>query len=221
MQRVATGWEAKLCIAVDLLLVLDALFPLLSEFYATQCGTRLRLAQEVFGGSWDALISGRTDLVIGAPSDGPPGGGYMARALGNMDLVFVVAPQHPLATAEEPVREDDILQYRAIAVADTSRHLAPRTAGLLSGQAVLTLPNLRAKRYPLRAGLGVGHLPRWLVAEDVAAGRLLVKRLEGHVAPVPLSLAWRSDHQGKALQWFVDSAFNTTTRSRLLGAGNL
>ncbi len=188
MQRVATGWEAKLCIAVDLLLVLDALFPLLSEFYATQCGTRLRLAQEVFGGSWDALISGRADLVIGAPSDGPPGGGYMARALGNMDLVFVVAP---------------------------------RTAGLLSGQAVLTLPNLRAKRDPLRVGLGVSHLPRWLVAEDVAAGRLLVKRLEGHVAPVPLSLAWRSDHQGKALQWFVDSAFNTTTRSRLLGAGNL
>ena len=71
VKRVATGYEVELRIAVDDLVPMERLFPLLDEFYRSTCGTRLKLLTEVYGGAWDALVSGRADLVIGAPSDGP------------------------------------------------------------------------------------------------------------------------------------------------------
>jgi len=67
VKRVATGWEAELNIAYDDVLPATRLLPLIAEFYRAASGTRLRIASEVLGGCWDALVSGRADLVIAAP----------------------------------------------------------------------------------------------------------------------------------------------------------
>ena len=48
--------------------------------------TRLRLSREVLGGAWDALAEGRADLVLGAPGDAPPGGGYRLRVLAEVTM---------------------------------------------------------------------------------------------------------------------------------------
>ena len=66
VKRVAKGWETELRIAVDNLIPIDNLFALFERFYQTDCGTRLRVTKEVLGGSWEALINNRVDLVIGA-----------------------------------------------------------------------------------------------------------------------------------------------------------
>ena len=63
------------------------------------------------GGCWDALVSGRADLVIGASGDVPPGSEYAIRPLGQMKFVFVVSPHHPLAKMPEPLKNIDILKY--------------------------------------------------------------------------------------------------------------
>ncbi|MCW5604382.1 MAG: LysR family transcriptional regulator, partial [Burkholderiales bacterium] len=97
VKRVATGWEADLRIAYDDVIPIEAVLALADEFHREECGTRLRIASEVLGGCWDALVSGRADLVIGAPGDGPAGGGYTVRPLGEVEWVFAVAPTHPLA----------------------------------------------------------------------------------------------------------------------------
>ena len=89
----------------------------------------LRIGAEVFGGCWDALASGRADIVIGAPGDGPAGGGYTVRSLGDVEWVFAVAPGHALASVPEPLRADDIQLHRAASAADSSRNLPPRTSG--------------------------------------------------------------------------------------------
>jgi DNA-binding transcriptional LysR family regulator len=203
VKRVATGWEAELRIAVDHLIPLGNVFPLLTELYHQECGTRLHLQREVYGGSWDALISCRADLAIGATGEGPPGGGYAAHPLGTLDLVFAVAPGHPLAALPEPLKREDILAHRAIAAADSSRNLSPRTAGLLSGQDVLTLPDMQTKLEAQRLGLGIGYIPRPLAEAEAAAGRLLIKRVEEAQPHAALFIAWRTEHKGKALQWFL------------------
>src|SRR4030065_29222 len=59
VKRVATGYEVELRIAVDDLVPMERLFPLLDEFYRSTCGTRLKLLTEVYGGAWDALGRGR------------------------------------------------------------------------------------------------------------------------------------------------------------------
>lgn len=202
-QRVAHGWEAELRIAVSDLIPLTSIYPLVQRFYQTDCGTRLRISTEVLGGGWDALFTGRADLIVGADGEGPPGGGYAVHPWAEVQFVFAVAPQHPLAASPEPLTSAELLRHRAISAADSSRHLAPRTVGLLSGQDVLTVPDTAAKLRAQRLGVGVGFVPRHLVQEDFAQGTLVAKQVEEEKPKALLSLAWRTSHRGKALHWFV------------------
>jgi DNA-binding transcriptional LysR family regulator len=57
VKRIATGWEHELRIAVEAVLDVNALWPLVGDFYKELSGTRLRLATEVLGGCWDALAT--------------------------------------------------------------------------------------------------------------------------------------------------------------------
>ena len=204
VQRVATGYETELTIAVSDVIGTERLFPLLEDFYREPCGTEVKLINEVYGGSWDALVTGRADLSIGAPGEGPAGGGYSVRPMGLLEFVFAVAPNHPLAQLPEPLSSQAILQYRAISAADSSRHLAPRTSGLLTGQEVLSVPDMRAKLAAHVAGLGVGYLPLRLAREAVQAGQLVIRQVAEPKPAIPLHLAWRTDHAGRALAWFVE-----------------
>jgi len=205
VKRVATGWESELAIAVDGVIDMNALYPLASQFYANDCGTRLRLLSETLGGTWDALVSGRADLVIGAPGDAPAGGGFGSLVLGTVGFAFVLAPGHALAARPEPLAASDILAHRAIAVADTARNLPARTTGLLSGQDVFTVPTMLAKLEAHRAGLGVGYLPEGLARNEQAAGRLLIRVVAEPKPEGTLFVAWRSANRGRALAWWIEA----------------
>ena len=204
VKRVATGWETELRIAIDSLIPLEYLYPLIERFYAADSGTQLRLSKEVLGGSWEALINNRVDLVVGASGDSPPSSMYSTHTLGSIEMVFAVAPHHPLASVEEPISKKEILKYRAIAVADSSRQTAPRSAELLTGQRVLTVPDMSAKVSAHCQGLGVGTIPRSMAEREQQNGRLVIKQCEGGTAKPTLSLVWRTDNQGKALLWFLN-----------------
>lgn len=203
VRKVATGWEAELRIAVIDLIPVDRLYCLLSDFYQENETTRIRLATEVLGGGWDALAGGRAELVVGAPGDMPAGNGFATHLMGTLDFVFAVAPNHPLAAADKPLARCDILAYRSVVAADTSRNLPPRTAGVLEGQDTLTVPDMRAKREAQRRGLGVGFLPRCMIQQDLARGTLVIKDVEEVRPSTTFHLAWRADDKGKALKWFV------------------
>jgi DNA-binding transcriptional LysR family regulator len=203
VKRVATGWEAELRIAYDDVIPGRGMLRIVEEFYRDPCPTRVRLAVEVLGGCWDALASDRADLAVGASGEGPAGGGYSVREMGSIEWVFAMASDHALARAPEPLPVEEILKHRAAAVADSSRNLAPRTIGLLGGQEVLTVPNVRAKLEAQTMGLGTGYLPRYLANPEIAAGRLVVRQTVEPRLETPLYLAWRTAHRGKALQWFT------------------
>ncbi len=210
VRRVATGWETELRVAVDVLIPWSRIFPLVAAFYV-ECAvrqsahTQLRLSREVLGGTWDALAEGRADIVIGAPGEPPSGGGYKLRAMAEMTLLFVVAPTHALAQAREPLTETDIARHRGVVAADSSRHLPPRSVGILSGQDTLTVPDLESKLAAHVAGLGCGFLPASIAATDVAAGRLVVLALETPRPPARVSAAWRTVRPGNALAWWIEA----------------
>ena len=203
VKRVAAGVETELRIAVSDLISWEVLYAALEEFYAQAFGTRLRIITEVYGGCWDALVNGRADLVIGAPNEGPAGGGYVTHPMGRVEFVFAIAPRHPLAAYAEPLQAVDIMQFRAVTAADSSRHLPARTSGLLNGQDVLTVPDMAAKLIAHQLGLGVGYLPRKIALREVAAGRLVIKTVAEPKPESQFFMAWLSHHQGPALQWLV------------------
>ena len=219
VKRVATGWEAELRIAYDGILPAAAMLHLAQGFYQQNADTRLRFTAEVLGGCWDAVASGRADLAIGASGEGPSGGGYQTRPLGEIDWVFAVSPSHPLASAAEPLLRSDIVNHRAIVVADSSRNLPPRTTGLLSGQDTLTITDAAVKLQAQVQGLGVGYLPQCLAAAAVTRGELVIKQTEEAKVSQMLFLAWRTAHRGKALKWFVDQVFVPGWLDRALRSG--
>jgi len=205
VKRVATGVETELAIAFSDALPIDPLFNLIDEFYALGFGTRIKVLQEVYGGTWDALVSGRAEISIGIPGDAPTAGGFSVKPLGILPFVFAVAPHHPLASINKPLQNQDIIQYRSVSAADSSRNLPPRTSGILTGQDVLTVANMNSKVKAQVHGLGVGYLPKYLADEQVALGKLIIKEVAESKPEVLMYYAWRSQNKtmGKAKQWFI------------------
>jgi len=236
VKRVASGWETQLTVAVDDVVSRLTLFELCEAFYALDPqgrisggalgnggpGTRLKLRTEVLAGTWEALVNGQADLAIGVGMHTAPPG-VAIEALGELELVFAVAPQHPLATAAEPVSDVEVLRYRAVAVADSAQHMSPLTLNLLPGQDVLTVSSMAAKIEALLRGLGCGFVPEPMVREHLAAGRLLRKRMQRPNTAGKMGYAWRCGSGrreraalGLALQWWLKQLAVPTTRRALL-----
>jgi DNA-binding transcriptional LysR family regulator len=217
VQRIAKGWETELRIAYNDIIPGARLCPLIAEFYREGGGTRLRLSAEILEGCWDALFSGRADLVIGAPNEAPPEPGAAVRHFGEVDFIFAIAPSHPLAHAPEPISTSEILQHRIVVAADTSRNLPPRSVGLSIGQDTLTVPTMQAKLEAQAAGLGVGYLPVTLTAPAIAQGRLVRKEVEEESTKATrMALAWKPRDVGKGLKWWLERLEEAGVRQALL-----
>jgi len=216
VQRVAKGWETELRIAHDGLIPGARIMPLVEAFYREASGTRLRLATEVLGGCWDALVSGRADLCIGAPGEPPPEAGYTVRHLGEVEWLFAAAPGHPLTQAAQPIPTSVVMDHRIVMVADSSRSLPPRSSGMAGGADSLTVSTLEAKLEAQLEGLGVGFLPRHLAAPLVAEGRLVRLEVEEARERTHLQIAWRPRDAGKALKWWVAKLEDPAVRAALL-----
>ncbi|MDL2354427.1 MAG: LysR family transcriptional regulator [Pseudomonadota bacterium] len=210
VKRVASGWETELAIGIDSMFSALALDEDIAAFYQVAQRTRLRLVQETLSGAWEALLDRRVDLLVGVAGEGPAGGGYVARPIGQTGFVFAVAPGHALASRAEPLGRADLQDQRAIVVGDSARNTAARTVGLLLGQDALTVPTMALKLQFQLAGLGFGFLPEPCARGAIGAGRLVEKRVEEARADETFYVAWRSGDDGAALRWW---------RERMLRAG--
>ncbi|WP_419403465.1 LysR family transcriptional regulator [Stenotrophomonas rhizophila] len=216
VKQVAGGWEDRLWIVTDEILEFETLLPVIHAFDALASGVTLRITHEVLTGTWDALRDGRADLVVGATNEPPVIPGLRWFELGVMEWVFAVAPHHPLARTPEPVDASTLLEHRAVVVADTSRRLEVRGYGVLGGQPSLAVPTMHAKIRAQCEGLGVGWLPRERVAGLLARGALVEKRMADPREPNLLYVAWRGDHQGRALEWWLAQLKHERLASRLV-----
>ncbi|MBC7684617.1 MAG: LysR family transcriptional regulator [Bdellovibrionales bacterium] len=202
VRRIASGWETEIAIGMDSMFSPSALQEDMLAFYDAAPHTRLRLVQETLSGPWEALLDRRVDLLVGVAGEGPAGGGYIARPIGQMGFVFVVAPAHPLAKVSAPLARAQLLEHRAVVVGDSARNMAARTVGLMVGQDTLTVPTMQAKLAFQVAGFGFGFLPEGCARTAIGAGLLVEKQVEERRAPETFYLAWRSGEPGAGLKWW-------------------
>ncbi|WP_321802609.1 LysR family transcriptional regulator [Burkholderia sp. BCC1988] len=203
-QRAQQGWETEVRICVDEILPFEAMWPYVHTFYGLEMDTRLRLSTEVLGGTWDALISRRADLVVGATGEPPELPDIVARPIGTLRHVFAVAPTHPLAALPEPLSLASVVAHRGAAISDTSRELPPRSIAVDAGQPYLAVPTLAAKLAAQCEGLAVGTLPECIAARAIAQGKLVARQVTGMRDTSHCYLAWRGDEAGRALHWWVE-----------------
>lgn len=219
VRRVATGWEPQLTLALDSVISRTTVLELCEAFYALQPPTRLKLREETLSGTLASLNSGRADLAIGVVNETSAEPGIRAKPLGQLDFVFALAPQHPLAALPEPLSDELIGQYRAVAVADSVPSGDGMTLGLLGGQDVLTVPHMAAKLQAQLRGLGVGFLPRYMAQAHMEAGALVERAVQRASRIARCSYAWRheaSAKTGRALQWWLHQLERPATRRALL-----
>lgn len=223
VQRVATGWEPQLTIAVDSLISKRTMFELCEAFFA--CGpnsaappTRLRIQGETLSGTWHALLDGQADLAVGV-EEGVAQAGIQAKSLGDAPFVFAVAPHHPLASAQQPLQDAIIQAHRIVAVADSTRRKQSVTVGILPGQDVLTVSTMPDKLEAQLRGLGCGFVPHCLAQPYLATGRLVSLTTERMPRAPKVNYAWHTPvrgNLGKALSWWLEQLGNTQTREALL-----
>lgn len=197
------GLESRVGLVLDVMVPGDVTARVLREFRRMFPTVALSLNVEGLGAVAECLLDGRGELAIGGPVIGEHPA-LERQVLGEVELVPVAAPGHPLA--RDNVDPGESREHLQLVLADRSDLTQGREFSVLS-PLTWRLGDLGAKHSLLREGLGWGNMPHHQVAQDIADGRLCLLDLpEKPGAHYPLSAMWRREHRlGPASNWMVDA----------------
>lgn len=197
------GLEASIGLVIDVMVPGEVTARVLGEFRRMFPTVALTLNIEGLGAVAACLIDKEAELAIGGPvtADHPE---LERQVIGEIDLVPVAAPSHPLAC--EGVGPGESRQHLQLVLTDRSRLTEGQEFSVLS-PSTWRLGDLGAKHSLLIEGLGWGNMPRHMVAGDLAAGHLVELDLpERPGARYRLSALWRRDCRlGPAASWLIDA----------------
>lgn len=196
------GLEAEVALSVDAALPSPVLVRVLKAFEAQFPTVMLRLHIGTLGLIPDHVLSGQADLGIGGMLGEVDV--HLVR-IGFMSIVLAAAPSHPLAQLPKPVAIEDAREHTQLVVTDQSERTKGRDFGVFAYR-TWRLTDVRTKHTLMREGLGWGGLPRWLIADDLASGRLVEIDLElFREVRSPLFAMHRNDSSPKpAAAWLID-----------------
>jgi DNA-binding transcriptional LysR family regulator len=198
------GLEAELALAVDVMMPSTTLAAVLREFQRMFPTVFLRLHVEALGAVAALVLEQKAQLGIGGPVivDHPA---LERVAVGEVGLVPVAAPSHPLAKMDR-IAPGATRQHLQLVLTDRSPLTEGRDFSVASPR-TWRLADLGAKHALLLEGIGWGGMPRHAVADDLEAGRL-VELAMPEAPPVlyGLNALWRKDcPPGPATSWILDA----------------
>ena len=204
-KEVATGWEPRISIAVESHQSYSVFFSELCEFLKEHPTIEIDICESVLNGGWEALEQGRVDLIVGSPGPVPLQKGYRAIPLARGELVAVIAGDHMLASlvSNPEVFEAALPKVRRVITHDTSMIDVARSAGLSSEGQSFYVQNIDQKVEAILAGIGIGHLPRQRIQQQLSKGELIALDLAEDSVHENF-LAWKISNKGKGLQALVE-----------------
>lgn len=197
--QLAMGEESELHVVIGDLCPRPQMLGLLSRFFAQCPATRLHLHFEAVGGPVERLLDGDADLILHRVD----GGESRIECLDLLAVPFtpVVAPGFLPATAQQPITPRLLRDYTQCVMRDTARHTPARNYFMIEGAHQCTVADQQMKKEVILQGMGWGHLPRFLIEDELRDGRLLditSRHLPGSIEA--LVAARRSDRpQGPVL----------------------
>ena len=197
------GLESSVGLVLDVMVPSDVTARVLREFRRMFPTVALTLHIDGLGAVAECLLDDRAQLAIGGPviGDNPT---LERQVVGEVELVPVAAPDYPLAA--KGVAPGENRKHLQLVLADRSDLTEGREFSVLS-PLTWRLGDLGAKHALLKEGLGWGNMPRHVVSDDIAAGRLVELDLpEKPGAAYALSAMWRRDDRlGPAASWLIDA----------------
>ena len=205
-RSLASGLEAELT------LVLDSMFPMPRAVEALRAFTRRfptvppRIFVQPLGAAAELVLDG-TCMIGLLPLVFSEIAAFERFPLLTIELIPVVAPDHPLAAIDGPIETEALERHVQLVLTDRSTLTAARDHGVLSRR-TWRLADLGAKRSMLLAGLGWGNMPAHLVADDIANGKLKVicpVAFAAGVADLVMGGAYLANRRlGPAGQWMIN-----------------
>ena len=169
------GWENELVIGVDDTFPFSLLAPLIESFYQHHSVTRLKFINGVLGGSWDALIQGRADIIVGAMHETPQRANLALHGWGSGTGVCGCAAS-PAGAGTGTVKSSHYSPFRAIVVGDNAQHANVSGSQVLDDQEAITVFDFKTKLELQISGLGCGYIPRYLAQRFLESGALIEKK---------------------------------------------
>jgi DNA-binding transcriptional LysR family regulator len=199
------GLEPELSLSIDAMFPMSALTEAVGAFRGVFPYTPLRLYVEVLGAVIEPVLQGSCHIgVIGTLPAVPDG--MRSEPLLDVPIVTVVAPVHPLASYKGVIPSSELRKHVQLVLTDRSKLTEGRSFGVFS-QNVWRLADLGAKHAFLRAGFGFGHMPMFMVEDDIAGGKLRAVRIEmpGVASPLmPMHAVYRKEAPpGPAGRWLI------------------
>ncbi|WP_431304190.1 LysR family transcriptional regulator [Sediminicoccus sp. BL-A-41-H5] len=169
---IAQGVEPELTVALSSLAPLVLVTPALGRLHAGYPGVQLRLLIQPDEQATASLAEGEADLALALDLPGLPA--WAERIpITDLRMVFVAAREHPLARLDGPLSPEVLGEHLQVAVSVERAARRGRDHGVV-GINRWYVQDVATKLALLRAGLGWGSMPRALVEEDLAAGRMVL-----------------------------------------------
>lgn len=204
---IAGGLEPEVGLVVEAMFSTPILVRVLGEFQRQFPSVQLRVNVESLGATAQAVVDGTADLGIALEfATAVPD--LDTAPMGEVELVPVAAPTHPLAGIKGKIQPEAIRDHVQLVLTDRSTLTAGRDYSVFAVK-TWRLADLGARHAMLVAGLGWGSMPRHMVADDLKAGRLVrldIRRPDGMTRlPRPgVVLARRKDKVlGPAGEWLA------------------
>lgn len=169
--QLAMGEESELHVVIGDLCPRPQMLGLLSRFFEQCPATRLHLHFEAVGGPVERLLDGDADLILHRVDRGES----RIESLDLLPVPFipVVAPGFLPASARQPITPRLLCDYTQCVMRDTARHTPARNYFMIEGAHQCTVADQQMKKEVILQGMGWGHLPRFLIEEELRDGRLL------------------------------------------------
>ncbi|HEV2547350.1 MAG TPA: LysR family transcriptional regulator [Stellaceae bacterium] len=170
-RQLAMGEEDELRIVIGDLCPLPQTLALLHRFFDGCPSTRLHLHFEAIAGPWERLLDGDADLILHHIDKTDVRLEFID--LFPVRVVPVVAPGFLRFPVSPSITPEDMRDYVQCIIRDTARHSPPRDYFLIEGARTWTVSDQLMKRELILQRMGWGHMPKYLVADDVRDGHLL------------------------------------------------
>ncbi|MEP1448856.1 MAG: LysR family transcriptional regulator [Paraglaciecola sp.] len=204
-KEVATGWEPRISIGIESLQSYTDFFRVINEFLMEYPTVEIDISECVLNGGWEALEQGRVDLLVGSPGPVPSLQGYRSVAIGQVELVPVIAAKHPLIKQLKGVQNIDsyMSKLRRIVIHDTSFTGITRSEGLSSDGQMFYVQNMDQKIHAILEGIGIGNIPKHRIQGYLSKGELLPLSIQQNNSSASF-LAWKINNKGKGLKAMTD-----------------
>lgn len=200
------GLEPELSLSIDVMYPMSELTEVVAGFRDAFPHTPLRLFVEVLGAVIEPVLQGTCQIgIVGSLPVLPDA--MHSELLLDVPLVTVVGPTHPLASYKGVIPLSELQRHVQLVLTDRSSLSKGRNYGVFSKN-IWWLADMGARHAFLRAGFGFGNMPRFMVEEDIANGKLRAVRIEmpGNVKPVmPMRAVYRNEAPpGPAGRWLIE-----------------